>query len=61
MNSFLIRIHLCIFLNIKKAGPEILQRWKSGTEEDIVANAKIRKVKNVELLYIQKTYISSHI
>ena len=57
MNTFLIRIHLCIFFKYKKAGPEILQRSKSGTEEDIVANGKTRKVKNVELLYIQKTYI----
>ena len=45
------------FFKYKKAGPEILQRSKSGTEEDIVANGKTRKVKNVELLYTQKTYI----
>ena len=54
MNNVLTRIHWCIFLNVKKTCPEILQRCESGTEEGITANAKIRKIKNVELLYIQK-------
>ena len=49
------------FFECEKIGPEILHNFENRTDDGVVSNAKTRKVKNLEFLYIQKTYIDSYI
>ena len=45
----------------RKIGPEILQSYEIERKMAPLMKAKIRKVKNVEVLYTKKTYIKSSI
>ena len=45
----------------EKIGSKILKKLRNRTDERVVVDAKIRKVKNVGFLYIQKTCISNSI
>ena len=45
----------------RKIGPEILQSYEIERKMASLMKAKIRKVKNVEVLYTKKTYIKSSI
>ena len=52
------------FFGYEKIGSEILHSCENRTEDGIIANAKVQKVKNEEFLYsyiYKKTYFGSRV